>query len=208
MTQRLIALMSALFVLGASGEALAISYAWQFDLTPEEVTPDGSGSSASGQVWLYYETLTDHLRVVASWSDLEADLTAMHIHGRAKVGESSRTHLVDIIKDESVLLGFPDITDRRTQVWESPPLHIFAAHSGGHGHGGVPVGIPPEEALQSMIDEEAYVLVHTDDALFPGGELRGQLRLTAIPEPGAALLIGIGLCGLAVSRRDRRSELR
>jgi hypothetical protein len=178
---------------GFAGSTHATLYTWQFDLEPGQVTPEGSGSNASGQAWLYYETTTDHLRAVVSWRDLEADLSGIHIHGPAQAGFSSRTHLIDIIKDASVL---PSGIDLRQQVWEAPTLHIFAQHGGAHGHGGVPTGILPDQVLDAMLAENAYMLVHTDNAIFTGGELRGQLRLISIPEPTTALLMGLGLAGL------------
>jgi len=181
-------------------EGHAVSHSWQFDLSPEQVTPEGSGSASSGQAWLYYDTLTDHLRVIVSWANLEADLTALHIHGPALPGQSSRTHLVDIIRDESALLSIPSITDRRTQVWESPTLHLFAEHSGGHGDGGVPIGIPPGDALAAMLADEAYLLLHTDNSVFFGGELRGQLRSLSVPEPSSAIYLCLGLIVLATRR--------
>ncbi len=45
-----------------------------------------------------------------------------------------------------------------------------------------------------------YVNIH--DATFPGGEIRGQLLLTSIPEPETyAALAGVGLLGFAAWRR-------
>lgn len=186
-----------LFAILSPGDGHALTHQWQFDLRPEQVTPEGSGSTSSGQAWLYYDTLTDHLRVVISWANLEADLTSIHIHGPALPGQSSRTHLVDIIRNESALLSIPSITDRRTQVWESPVLHLFSDHSGDHGDGGVPIGIPPEDALSTMLANEAYLLLHTDNSVFLGGELRGQLQLIAVPEPSGAIFLGLGLFALA-----------
>jgi hypothetical protein len=192
---------AAVLALALSNQAQAINYQWQFDLSPDQVTPEGSGSTGSGQAWLYYETLTDHLRVIVSWSSLEANLSALHIHGPALPGESSRTHLVDIIADEAALFSMPSIVDRRTQVWESPTLHIFSGHSGTHGDGGVPTGILPEDVLAAMLADDAYMLLHSDDSIFFGGELRGQLRLVEVPEPSMALLIGLGLSLLAARAR-------
>jgi hypothetical protein len=42
-----------------------------------------------------------------------------------------------------------------------------------------------------------YVNLHT--AAFPGGEIRGQIAV--IPEPTTALLVGLGIMGLAVNAR-------
>ncbi|MBW2275745.1 MAG: CHRD domain-containing protein [Deltaproteobacteria bacterium] len=187
--------------------AAATRYTWVFDIEPEQVTPDGSGSTGSGQAWLYYDTLTDHLQVNIAWSVLEADLSAIHIHGPALPGQSSRTHLVDIFSDASAI---PSELDRRTDFYQAV-VHLFTPHSGGssHNHGGVPTGIPPEDALAAMVAEEAYILLHSDDAVFFGGELRGQLALTEtlIPEPGTATLMALGLIGLALRSRPVRFAL-
>lgn len=197
-------LLGLLLAMVVASDGHALSYQWQFDLTPEQVTPEGSGSDSSGQAWLYYDTITDHLRVIVSWANLEADLTALHIHGPALAGQSSRTHLVDIIRDETALLSMPSIIDRRTQVWESPALHLFAEHGGSHGDVGVPIGIPPEDALSAMLSDEAYMLLHTDNSVFFGGELRGQLRLISVPEPSSAIFLGLGLLTLASTQAGPR----
>jgi hypothetical protein len=205
MKRRISGLLGLLLAMVVAADGHALAHQWQFDLSPEQVTPEGSGSDSSGQAWLYYDTLTDHLRVIVSWANLEADLTALHIHGPALPGQSSRTHLVDIIPDESALSSIPSIIDRRTQVWESPTLHLFAEHSGGHGDGGVPIGIPPEDALAAMLADEAYLLLHTDNSVFFGGELRGQLRLISVPEPSSAILLCLGL--IALSTRCAASRI-
>jgi hypothetical protein len=205
LTKRPIWLLALLTALLMASPAAAIRYTWIFDIEPEQVTPEGSGSSASGQAWLYYDTLTDHLQLNIAWTGLEADLSGIHIHGPALPGQSSRTHLIDVFADASVI---PGEVDRRTDFYQAV-VHLFEPHPDdgpSHNHAGVPQGIPPEDALAAMVDETAYILMHSDDSVFFGGELRGQLVLTEtiIPEPGTASLLALGLVGLGLRRRLRR----
>ena len=75
-------------------------------------------------------------------------------------------------------------------------------------HAGVQVGItavsPSNGAViisagqaTDLLSDLWYLNIHT--AAFPGGEIRGQVLL--VPEPTTAILMGLGLVGLAAARR-------
>ena len=47
-----------------------------------------------------------------------------------------------------------------------------------------------------------YMNIHT--AAFPGGEIRGQLQVVPVPEPGSLALMGAGSLALALLARSKR----
>jgi MYXO-CTERM domain-containing protein len=78
--------------------------------------------------------------------------------------------------------------------------------------GGVDLGIPSPwtspyvgsatlDAAQqtNLLAGDWYVNIHTSD--FGGGEIRGQVGVTQVPEPSASLLGLAALAGLALRRR-------
>ena len=46
-----------------------------------------------------------------------------------------------------------------------------------------------------------YINIHT--ANNPGGEIRGQVLVSSVPEPGTLALLGIGLFGMGLARRKK-----
>jgi hypothetical protein len=52
--------------------------------------------------------------------------------------------------------------------------------------------------MADLIDGLYYVNIHS--TFRPGGEIRGQILL--VPEPGTAVLLALGIIGLAARRRS------
>lgn len=198
------AMLAVLWVTPSPAHAYTIS--WQFDLESSQIPNGLSTSYGFGQAWISYETVSDHLNLTVAWTALEGALTGIHIHGPAEYGVTTRTHIVDVFKDSTEI---PAGLDLHTDL-HSETQHVFDPH-GEDGHGGGGGHLPPDYALQTMIDEQAYMVFHTD--LYPDGEIRGQLVLTSIPEPktgwlvGASVLAAAGSAGRRPRSRRGRDEI-
>ena len=107
-----------------------------------------------------------------------------------------------------------------TLTWENliAPITIAHFHLGAPGvSGGVELGIPgpwsspynntgivdTQEKEDNLLNGLWYVNIHTDDNAggFGGGEIRGQVLVSVVPEPATAGLLLCGLLGLCGRRR-------
>lgn len=164
------------FLLCAGTEAEADTYVWSMACSEDQVSNSGigdgsTGSSATGSAYVRYDTATERLLYDVRWNGLEGTLEKIHVHGPALLGASNMNHVFDVFSNVDEILeagvnrttGNTDRTDLFAQI---------ISESGG-------VGLPTvDDNVQVMIDELAYVNIHTD--LWPSGEIRCQFVLTEI----------------------------
>jgi hypothetical protein len=139
--------------------------------TPPVITL-GTGSQTGT-----YDDVSNILTWSGSFSGLTAGTTDAHFHGPAAVGVGPAGVLVPI-----TAAGGGDIF----------PL---AVTSGLYSGTATLSALNETRLLSGLI----YVNIHT--TFRPGGEIRGQLFATAIPEPGALGMLALGLAGLARAMR-------
>lgn len=119
------------------------------------------------------------LDVSETFSDLSSPATAAHIHCCAPAGVNAAVALA--------FSGFPIATS-------GTYTHTFDLSTDLFG------GLTPAAFIAALEAGDTYANIH--DAVFPGGEIRGQLE-PAVPEPSSLLLAGSGLLGIAARIRRK-----
>jgi hypothetical protein len=148
------------------------------------------------------------LPAAADIINLEATLDGAQANAGAGTG-SPGTGSAEMTLDDATNLFSWDIT------WQNLSGPVFAAHFHGpalpNQNAGVQVPIGPvSPAIGNAVLDAGqaanllaglwYINVHT--ALNPGGEIRGQVGV--VPEPGTLALLGIGLFGMVLARRNKQ----
>lgn len=171
--------------------ASAATFEWTATLAPE-----APGATGSGSALVTIDTDANLMRIEAAFAGLSGISTVAHVHcctataGSGTVGVATATPSFPGWP-AGVSAGSYDRTfdTTATATFNAP----FVSANGGTAAG----------ALAALIDGmnagRAYFNVHS--STFPGGEIRGFL--TPVPEPGVALLLGLGLALLSARGAGR-----
>ena len=163
-----------------------------------EEPPNASPGNGSARV-----TVDDHtfsMRVEASFSDLSGQTTAAHIHCCTALAEAGTAGVATMVPS---FAGFPlgvaagsyDNSFDMTLASSWNPAFLTA--NGGSTANAF------STLVTGLNQGTAYFNVHSN--AFPGGEVRGFLAVTPIPEPQtyALMLAGLAVLGVAAKRRRR-----
>jgi hypothetical protein len=187
------------------------------------VTPF-SNSTATGFATVTFDTVTLLMTTTAHWTGLTGPADRAHVHD-APLGE---TRLLDppnnrffhevininydgngVLTDSTVpnpVLCTPADTEADCAPETGSLLDVLDMTNDprweAFGPGGI--GGTIDDMLAVFLGNGLFLDIHT--ARFPGGEIRAQLQVRTVSEPGAAglLMLGLGLAAMSM-RRTRRA---
>ena len=175
---------------------------YHFDTTLSGLNESPANASPGvGVADVYYDDVAQTMRVIVSFSDLTAGVTASHIHAATAV---ANTGTAGVATSTPTFTGFP------SGVTSGSYDHIFDMTLNGSynnafrtANGGTAASASAA-LLAAMLSEKTYLNIHT--TAFPGGEVRGFLHVS-VPDSGSSLLLltmGLGaLVGIARRRAIR-----
>jgi hypothetical protein len=184
-----------LLVLATSAQAITMHFDTPLGMTGAQEVP-AHVTLATGTGTVDYDSISHLLDVYMTWAGLTAASTVSHIH----VGPGPGTNGPVAVP----LVGLP-------AAFSGTYAHLFdltlaSTYTGAFiaGAGGGTISGAEAALVAALLDGHAYLNIH--DAVFPGGEIRGDLAPAAdpIPEPATVLLLGLGAVVALASRRRLR----
>lgn len=161
---------------------------------PSEAPPNISPGTGTAKITVDFDLVT--MRVEESFSGLQGNVTASHIHcctavpGAGTIGVATTLPTFTDFPS-GVTSGTYDRTFDMTDASSYNPAFVTANGSVGGAFNALVAGLD---------GGTAYANIHTN--IFPAGEIRGFLAPIPEPEAYAMLLAGLAMIG-AVARRRR-----
>lgn len=177
------------FALGTPAGAQAHELIYTATLLGSLESP-ANASPATGLATITIDLDLFTMRVEATFNGLTGNTTAAHIHCCTAVANTGTAGVATLTPS---FTGFPlGVTsgsyDRTFDLSQSSSYNAaFITANGGT------VSTASNALLNGLADGKTYFNIHT--SAFPGGEIRGFLAATPVPEPSAAAM---GLLGLAM----------
>src|SRR5215211_4059643 len=178
-TVNLIGLVLAVLMLSAVAKADTIVFTTTLTGS-QEVPPTGSPGIGSALVTL--DTATNLLTLNVSFAGLVSPTIASHIHCCTLPGANAM-----VATTVPTFPGFPLGVTTGTYLMTFD-LTLASTYNPAFitAHGGTVAGAQAA-LLAGLASGQTYLNIHT--VQFPGGEIRGQLQVQAVPEPATLLLL-------------------
>jgi len=169
---------TAALLCGLAAPSFASSLTYTATLSGAAQVP---ANASKGTGFVTYTLTGDLLTVDLTFTGLSAPAAAAHIHCCAAANANA-----------AVVLPFAGFPGAAFGTYMNT-LNLSTFAFGG--------GLSEAQLIAGLNDGMTYTNIH--DANFPGGEIRGQITPSAVPEPGSLVLLATGTLGVTGAVRRR-----